>query len=58
MVPYMFYNDLLRHELDILHKFSWHKTISLQAIWVKLNVEVAVIPDESNPNHLWNWMNA
>ena len=30
----------------------------MQAIKVKLNVEVAVIPDESNPNHLWNWMNA
>ena len=30
----------------------------MQAIRVKLNVEVAVIPDESNPNHLWNLMNA
>ena len=29
----------------------------MQAIRVKLNVEVAIIPDESNPNHLWNWMN-
>ena len=24
----------------------------MQAIRVKLNVEVAIIPDESNPNHL------
>ena len=30
----------------------------MQAIRVKLNVEVVVILDESNPNHLWNWMNA
>ena len=30
----------------------------MQTITVKLNVEVAVIPDESNPAHLWNWMNA
>ena len=30
----------------------------MQAIGVNLNVEVAVIPDESNPSHLWNWMNA
>ena len=30
----------------------------MQAIRVKLNIEVAVIPHESNPNYLWNWMNA
>ena len=30
----------------------------MQAIWVKLNVEVAFVPDESNPSHLWNWINA
>ena len=29
----------------------------MQAIRVKLNVEVVVIPNESNPNHLWNWTN-
>ena len=29
----------------------------MQAIRVKLNVELAVILDESNPNHLWNQMN-
>ena len=29
-----------------------------QPIRVKLNVEVIVIPGGSNPNHLWNWMNA
>ena len=32
--------------------------ILMQAIRVKLNVEVTIIPDQSNPNHLWNWMNA
>ena len=32
--------------------------LPMQAIRVRLNVEVAVIYDESNPNHLWNWMNA
>ena len=30
----------------------------MQAIRVKLNVEVVVNPDESNPSHLWNWMHA
>ena len=30
----------------------------MQTIRVKLNVEVVVILDESNPNYLWNWMNA
>ena len=30
----------------------------MQAIRVKLNVQVAVILDESNRNYLWNWMNA
>ena len=30
----------------------------MQAIRVKWNVEVAIIPSESDPNHLWNWMNA
>ena len=30
----------------------------MQATMVKLNVEVVVILDESNLNHLWNWMNA
>ena len=29
----------------------------MQAIRVKLNVELDVILDESNPNHLWNHMN-
>ena len=28
----------------------------MQADRVKLNVEVDVIPDESNPDHLWNRM--
>ena len=46
---------LTRHELDVLHKFSWHSC--LQAIRVKLNVEVAIIHYESNSYHLWNWMN-
>ena len=44
---------LTRHELDILHKFSWHPLrLLMQAIRVKLNLKVAVILDESNPNHL------
>ena len=30
----------------------------MQVIRVKLKVEVVVIPDESNPNYLWNWTNA
>ena len=30
----------------------------MQAIKVKLNVEVVVIPYESNSNQLWNKMNA
>ena len=47
---------LTRHELDVLHKFGLR--LLLQAINVKLYVEVVVIPYESNPYHLWDWMNA
>ena len=58
---------LTRRELGVFHKFNWHPcwhtTLSLLKItnssdWVKLNVEAIVILDESNPNNLWNWMNA
>ena len=32
--------------------FAKPTRILMQVIRVKLNVEVAIIPDESNPNHL------
>ena len=41
---------LTRHEFDVLHKFNTHACCEVR---VELNVEVAVIPVESNPNHLY-----
>ena len=35
-----------------------YSMLLMQAIRVKLMVEVAVIPDESNPSHLETWLNA
>ena len=56
MVPNMFYNDFNT-------SWAWRSPqvqqylcfrLLMQAIRVKLSVEVAVTHDESSPNHLWN----
>ena len=61
---------LLAHKISSLHTKTFdtrqncstqhylYLRILIQEIRVKLNVEIAVILDECNPNHLWNWMNA
>ena len=59
MVPNIFHNDFNTSrtsrspQVQLTPMLAAKPTrLLMQAIRVKLNVEAAVIPDESNPNHL------
>ena len=39
-------------------KISFSSHVCCETIRIKLNVEVTIIHDDCNPNHLRNWTNA